>query len=142
VIVYADTSALIKLYVAEPGAHEARAAVQRSIALCSHAIAYVEMRAAFARAVRMGRLTAQNLNRLLGQFERDWETLRKIRTDTPLLRRAGALADSQGLRAYDAIHLAAAERAAHTLGSVQFQFLAFDAHRNRAAAALGLAPLQ
>ncbi len=141
-IVYADTSALIKLYVAEPGTHEVRAAIQRSIAVCSHAIAYVEMRAAFARALRLGRVTARDMNRLVGQFERDWETLRKIRADTPLLRRAGALADAEGLRAYDAIHLAAAERAAHALGSGQLRFLAFDAHLNRAAAALGLAPLQ
>lgn len=141
-IIYVDTSALIKLYVAEVGSSEVRAAVQRSSAICSHAIAYVEMRAAFARAARMGRMSAGNLIRLVSEFERDWETLRRIRADTPLLKRAGTLAVAEGLRAYDAIHLAAAERAAHTLDSTQFRFLAFDAHLNRAAGALGLSPLQ
>lgn len=141
-ILYADTSALIKLYVAEPGSAEVRLAVRRSVAVCSHAIAYVEMRAAFARAARMGRLASARLNRLVNEFERDWQTLRRVRADTPLLRRAGALAEAEGLRAYDAIHLAAAERAAYVLGGAPFSFLAFDANLNRAAAALGLSPLQ
>lgn len=141
-ILYADTSALIKLYVAEPGSAEVRLAVRRSVAVCSHAIAYVEMRAAFARAARMGRLTSASLNRLINEFERDWQTLRRIRADTQLLRRAGALVDAEGLRAYDAAHLAAAERVAYTLGNTPFRFLAFDASLNRAAAALGLSPLQ
>lgn len=140
-ILYADTSALVKLYVTEPGSTEVRVAVQRSVALCSHAIAYVEMRAAFAGAERLGRLTAAGLARLVSEFEQDWETMRRIRTDTPLLRRAGALAESEKLRAYDAIHLAAAERAAHALAGPQFRFLAFDEPLNRAAASLGLSLL-
>lgn len=46
-ILYADTSALIKLDVAEAGSAEVRFAVQRNVAVCSHAIVYVQMRAAF-----------------------------------------------------------------------------------------------
>jgi predicted nucleic acid-binding protein len=142
VILYADTSALVKLYVTEPGSTQVRAAVQRCVALCSHAIAYVEMRAAFAGAERRGRLNAAGLARLVSAFEQDWETMRKIRADTPLLRRAGALAESEKLRAYDAIHLAAAERAAHTLAGLPFRFAAFDEPLNRAAAALGLSLIE
>lgn len=57
--------------------------------------------------------------------------------DPETVRRAGDLAERLGLRAYDTIHLASAERLYRgTQSSVRF--LCFDGALNRAASTLGL----
>ncbi len=47
-ILYLDTSALVKLYVDEPGSASLREALVRAKAVYTHQITYVEIRAAFA----------------------------------------------------------------------------------------------
>jgi uncharacterized protein len=57
VIVYLDTSAMLRLYVNEPGARQVRAAVAAATGVYSHLIAYTEMCVAFSKAARMGRIS-------------------------------------------------------------------------------------
>lgn len=119
-ILYLETSALVKLYVDEPG----RAAVMReldaAVAVATVRIAYAEARAAFARKRRERGLDAKSLRRVVERLDEDWGTINLIDVTEPLVRRAGTLAERHALRGYDAIHLAAATELARAGGEVSF----------------------
>ena len=72
-ILYADTSALFKLLVNEAGAEQVADAIQASDAVASAAIAYVELRAALAAALRAGRIARDRRDLALAEFERLWD---------------------------------------------------------------------
>jgi predicted nucleic acid-binding protein len=140
VILYLDSSALVKLYVAEPESEQVRKLIGRAESTCTHLLAYAEICAAFGRAHRMGRTPAEVLPALLQDFDRDWGNLDIVGVNEALVRRAGQLAMHFGLRGYDSVHLAAAETLARDVGSpTLFRFITFDAALVAAAAALGFA---
>jgi len=107
VILYVDTSALVKLYVDEAGALLVRQGVQGAEVVATSEIAYVEIRAAVARRRREGALTAGDYKRLLRRLHTDWSEFLLIAVGSSLIRDAGAIAEQYRLRAYDAVHLAA-----------------------------------
>ena len=72
-------------------------------------IAYVESRAAFARINREKRLSAGDYRRTVRELEADWERYLLLEVTAGIIRTAAELAETRGLRAYDAIHLAAAK---------------------------------
>src|ERR1043165_1335463 len=108
-MLYLDTSALVKLYLDEVGRSAIMSAVAAEGIVATQEIAYIETHAAFSRAEREGRLTHADLERVRGEFERDWPSYLVIRVSQPLLEQAVKLVDSFALRAYDAVHLAAAQ---------------------------------
>jgi uncharacterized protein with PIN domain len=55
-ILYLDTSALVKLYVEEPGSRAVRALLERAQVVSTSRVAYVEMWAGLARKLRQGEL--------------------------------------------------------------------------------------
>ncbi|HET7662682.1 MAG TPA: type II toxin-antitoxin system VapC family toxin [Rhodanobacteraceae bacterium] len=136
-ILYLDTSALLKLYLAEPESDCVRGAV-RDVEVCTHQVAWVEVHAGLAMAVRMGRLSDPDMDDHLRSFETDWDVMDVVGLDDALTRRAGGMARQFGLRAYDSVHLAAAERVMITVGSGDFMFMGFDARLDSAARALGM----
>lgn len=107
-ILYLDTSALVKLYVEEPGRDAVLPLLEAAVACATVRIAYVEARAAFARRRREGGFDARELRRLVDLFDVDWGAYTLVEVSEPLVRRAGLLAERHGLRGYDAVHLAAA----------------------------------
>lgn len=138
-ILYLDTSALLKLYLAEADSRRVRRAVADALAVCTHWITYAEVRAALARAVRMQRLSESDRTRQARAFERDWLALQTISVDEPLVRRAGEHAERFGLRGDDSAHLAAAERAFEGAGRpASFALTAFDNGLRAGAQALGM----
>jgi predicted nucleic acid-binding protein len=140
VILYLDTSALIKLYIDEPGREEVKKAVRGAPVVATHVVAYAEMRAALGRLNREGRLRDWPLERVKAAFEDDWKALALVAAEEPILRRAGDLAEGLGLRGFDAVHLAAAESLA-IHGRIGVLFACFDGRLARAAATLGFALL-
>jgi len=137
VILYLDTSALVKLYVEEASSDLVREAVQRAVAVATHAIAYPEMRATLARLRREQRLSQAGLDEAKDALERDWSAFLRIEAREPMLRRAGHLAEAFALRGYDSVHLAAAEYVQLQAGE-RIVFHCFDERLNRAASGLGL----
>ena len=138
-ILYLDTSAFLKLYLDEPDSHRVREAIAGSSAASTHLLTYAEMRAGFAQAVRMKRLSESERTRHLERFEADWRVLAVIAVDEPLVRRAGEFAERFDLRGFDSVHLAAAERVFDSGGrSGSFRFVAFDSDLRAGAAALGM----
>ena len=138
-ILYLDTSALLKLYVAEPESPLVGQALASAKLVCTHLIAYAEARAAFAKAQRNGRLEAARLAPLVQEFERDWAEIDVLGVDEALVRRAGELAERFALRGYDSVHLSAGETVMRLAGrAAECRFAAFDARLNDAARKLGM----
>lgn len=137
-IIYLDTSAYVKLYVAEPGSEQVVAVKDQAGAICTHLIAYAELRATLAKTVREGRLTHNELGRQLLRMEADWTSTQVLNVTESMIRRAGALAQQFNLRGYDSVHLAAAESVWQALAGGDFRFLAFDDKLVKAARALGM----
>jgi predicted nucleic acid-binding protein len=106
---YLETSALVKLYVREPGTDRVLALATRSsdnrLAILS--LAQVEFRSAIRRRERSGEIPAFVATQLLDAFSRHQETRFVTQTITDfLLDIACALVDRHALRAFDAIQLA------------------------------------
>ncbi len=135
-IVYLDTSALIKLFVDEPQTGIVANTLDKAQSVFTHLITYTEARAALARALRMRRMTTEALCSHKAALEHYWNDLEVIMPDMPLVKHAGDLAETYALRGYDSIHLAAAELVANQ--GVACTFACFDQALNSAARALGM----
>jgi predicted nucleic acid-binding protein len=108
-ITYIDTSALVKLLVNdEAGTPTVEQLWVASTAVVCCEIGYVEARAALGSARRARRLTTAGLGAARGALDGLWAQLDVVPVTTLLIRQAAELAEAEGLRGYDAIHLAAA----------------------------------
>jgi predicted nucleic acid-binding protein len=107
-IVYLDTSALVKHYVQESGSEEVERVIGEARLVGTAAITRVEMAAALAKAVRMHLLSWDEAAEALSAFEAEWESLVRLQLHELLLARAASLAWERGLRGYDAVHMASA----------------------------------
>lgn len=130
-ILYLDTSALVKLYVDEPGRPGVVSELERAAAVATVRVAYAEARAAFARKRREGGLDGKGLRQVVERLDGDWAAYGVVDVTEPLVRRAGILAERHGLRGYDAVHLAAAVELGRAGGDVSFG--CFDERLRRAA---------
>jgi len=139
VILYLDTSALVKLYAEEPGTEQVRAATATTKAQATHELSYVEVRSAFACKRREGDWSETTYRRVLQALDDDWAALHRVAVTPSLVRRAADFTDRFALRAYDAVQLAAAEAVQEQVGSAsQVQFCCFDERLTSAASRLGL----
>ncbi|MEA2717511.1 MAG: uncharacterized protein QOI99_1828 [Actinomycetota bacterium] len=134
-IAYFDTSAIVPLLVEEQGTTAARDIWLAADRLVSVRLAYVEARAALAQAARVGRISPEQLRSSTAELDGLLVQLDLVAVDDALVRPAGDLTESQGLRAYDAIHLAAALQ----LIGDDLVLVAGDRALLAAAASLGLA---
>lgn len=76
-MLYADTSALLKLYVTDKGSPETSQEIAAASAIGTSAITRVEIEATLARAVKAGRLPAADLPLLLSRLNREWSPGRR-----------------------------------------------------------------
>ena len=106
-ITYLDTSALIKRYVEELGSEELKDWWPSMALFGTALVTRTEMAAALAKASRMGWLQTEAAQYAWDIFREDWQSLAVIEITSILVERAGELAWSDGLRGYDAVHLAA-----------------------------------
>ena len=108
-ILYLDTSALVKLYAEEPGTEEVQSAVGRARAVAVSEVGYVEARSALARKEREGFFSTEEHDVAVQTLKRDFREVYLARPLTGgVIARAGELVRQHALRAYDAIHLATA----------------------------------
>lgn len=140
-ILYLDTSALVKLFADEPGAPAVRSALAGGDGHFTHLITYAETRATFAKALRVGWQTPERLLEHKRDFERLWNSLDIVAVDEPLIRRAGDLAEQLDLRGYDSVHLAAAELVWRQARDA-FGFSTFDRHLRDAGQMMGMEVLE
>jgi len=107
-ILYLDTSALVKCYVQEPGSNEVIQWIAQARVVATCALTQVKVVAALARATRTRSLSAKEAASAIKAFRSEWESFVRIDLTEVLLSRAAEIAWQQQLRAYDAVHLAAA----------------------------------
>jgi uncharacterized protein len=139
-ILYLDTSALVKLYAEEMGSELVRQGVRASDLIATSFMSYAETRSALARKSRGREISRATFTKCKREFDRDWLRLHRLPVDEPLVRKAGELAEEHALRALDALHLATADSLQAALrGAVTFA--CFDVALNGAAEARGLALL-
>jgi len=134
VIAYFDTSAIVPLLIDEIGTEIAGDIWDRAHRLVSIRLAHVEARAALAQAARLRRISPHHLRSSVRELGDLFAQVDVIDADEDLIHEAGDLAEAQGLRAYDAVHLAAA----HRVADVDLVVVAGDRALLTAAEALGM----
>jgi len=137
VILYLDTSSLLKLYFGEAGTPVIKALTGRARVLASSIIGYVETRSGLVRGHRGGRLTDDRYAAALRAFEAEWATYVVRDVTQALVREAAGLAERHFLRGLDAIHLASALTLQRELGD-PVTFSSADGRLTAAASAEGL----
>ena len=141
-ILYLDTSALVKLFVLEAHSARVRQAISRASLIATHAIAYVEACATFAR-VAHARGDDALFPALRRNLDIQWAAWEILNVTEPLIRRAADLAGHYRLRGHDGVHLAAAESAFEVFRNhVPFHFAVFDGQLSDAAKQAGIPLLE
>jgi len=108
VILYLDTSALIKRYIEEQGSSDVLDWMDDSELNGTALVTRVEVAAAITRAVRRKYVSQEDARQFLDMFHKEWSSFTRLPVTEPLVARADALACEYNLRGYDALHLAAA----------------------------------
>lgn len=108
-ILYLDTSALVKLYIREAGTDDVISWISAAEFTGTSLLALTEAGAAFSRAVRVGSITEQTGELAVRLLRDQWPRYLKTPINEKVVTRAADLAWTLGLRGYDAIHLASAE---------------------------------
>ena len=106
---YFDTSSVVPLLIDEPATPRAIQAWDAADRAVTTRITYVEARAALAAAARGRRIRPARRDRLVEELHDLMSDMVLIEVTPTLVRRAGDLAQTESLRGYDALHLAAAE---------------------------------
>ncbi len=107
-ITYVDTSTLLKLLIEEPGSAQAALIWDSADVVAGARVAHVEARAALGAANRARRMSSAQLQRSKIGLAGLWQQFTIVEITEGLVDAAGDLAEQEGLRGYDAIHLAAA----------------------------------
>jgi predicted nucleic acid-binding protein len=109
-LAYFDASALLKLFLAEPGSAAARQAWRAAPTVASGRLLYAEARSALAAATRDRgrRFTSAEHHRARTDLDQAWQRMVKVEATEAIVQAAGDLAESYALRGYDAVHLASA----------------------------------
>ena len=137
---YLDTSALVKLYVTEDGSERVRSALDQADLVATAAIAYVEARSAFVRRRSEGGLSPAEYGKAVRSLDADWPRYLILDVSEPLIRQAARAVESHRLRAFDALHLAAAALFRVRMGE-PLVFATWDGNLRKVAGKEGLAPL-
>lgn len=130
-VVYLDTSALLKLYVEEEGRELVREAVKVAERIATSTVAYAEACAGLARRFREGDFTEEEHKRTVKRLGEEWRGYDRLAVSNLVSYRAGELAERYALRGYDSVHLASALRFSERFEGLIF--LAFDDRLNDAA---------
>jgi predicted nucleic acid-binding protein len=136
-IVFFDTSALLKRYINEAHSDAVLSLSLQTQTLAVSQLTWVEAHAAFARREREVPQDRPSLLLAKQHFKHDWSQFLLIQPLQSVLDLAADYADTFALRAYDSVQLASAKTLlTATTGPVTFA--CFDARLNKAAAVLGL----
>lgn len=132
-MLYLDSSAMAKLYVAERGSEAVEAlALQNAGSMQTSIVTYAEVLSVLTRYWREKRLTTERYHRYRRLLRTEWQTLSVVDVTFPVLQPAERLIERHGLRGFDAVHLCSA------LWVGRPMFACFDERLRQAARAEGL----
>ena len=137
-ILYLDTSALVKRYFLEDDSSDVMAIWKSAGQVATSFVAYAETMACIHRKQREGGIAPDATKEIITRFKNDWQSFIRVKVNADLCGRIDRVVAAHPLRGFDAIHLASAlainEHAPHDL-----VFACFDTRLLHAAAAEGLA---
>ena len=136
-ILFCDTSALMKLLVDEARSEQLRqiSTTVDAIGVCR--ISWAESLAALARLQRENPVNNEDLEQARQQLIQCWQTFTIVEVSQPLVETAGRFADVFALRGYDSVQLAAAHEL-HVNAEQPVLFACYDRRLNQAAQLLQL----
>jgi uncharacterized protein len=132
-IIYLDTSSLVKLYVEEAHSATVREWVEEAELVSTSRIAYPGTLSALTRRFRSGDFSKQNYELLIKAISEDWRNFVVLDFDEI---EAGNLVKKYGLRGFDGVHLSSAKTLLRDK-TLLLYFSCFDEKLNKAAAAEG-----
>ena len=136
-ILFLDTSALVKFYIVEADSPVVHASVVRAETVAVCRIAWAEACAALARRAREVAADETAIIAARQALARDWPHCFVVEVTQAVVERAGDFAETFALRGHDSVQLAAAcEILTVAPGGVAFS--CFDNRLNKAARVLGL----
>jgi predicted nucleic acid-binding protein len=125
-IIYFDTSALVKRYLREADSDKVVALFNEADHIFgSVVITQVEIAATFQRAVRINAASSTLVAEVWRDFLDHWQSFTRLRVFAGTIERASESAWKYDLRGYDSLHLAAALLWQETLGT-QIALATFD----------------
>ncbi len=139
-VLYLDTSALVKRYVREDDSDEILSRWRSASEIVTSSVAYAEMLAALYRKKREGGLGDGVIEEVARAFRRDWGSFIRVEVNDQLNASVERLISRHFLRGFDAIHLASALVVQERL-SERFLFACFDVRLAAAARSEGLATI-
>ncbi len=136
-ILYCDTSALIKLYLSEAESDLMLAEAKAASVLAVCRITWAEAMAALARRAREVEVDSSVIEQARQRLQAHWARYAIVEVNQSLVELAGEHADTFALRGYDSMQLAAAcvlqAQAQETV-----RFACFDRRLRKAAKVLGM----
>jgi predicted nucleic acid-binding protein len=136
-ILYLETSDLVKLYAEESDSNVISDRVQAADIVATSILSYAEARAALSRKSREKGIDEKEYQRVKTELDMDWEHYFILNLTNDLVKSAGDLAEKHALRGFDALHLASAV-AINRLTSLPVTFSSSDARLRSAAQDEGL----
>lgn len=137
-ILFCDTSALLKLFVLEEHSDAMASAAAAADAVAVSRLAWPEMMSALARRTRESARDAAALAQARQAWVASWPDLVVVEVSQPLVELAGDYAEAFALRAFDSVQLAALQTLRLQSGD-DVRFACFDSRLVKAAAVLGVA---
>lgn len=137
-IVYADSCAVVKLYVEEAGSSDTREFLGAAEVVGTSLITRAEVAAAISMKTRLGGVDPAGAAAGLQRLREEWPDFARVPITEELVAEADRIACAHDARGFDAVHLAAALSLQDAAGGVR-TFVTFDARLWRAAKNLGLA---
>ncbi len=138
-ILYLDTSSLVKLYLEEAYTDSVRMWVGSADLLATSRVTLPETAAAVARRERTGTVSARQRDRTMTDLRADWDEFVAVELDE---WQAASLALRHRLRGFDAVQLAAALTLQRGADAEELVFSSFAAELNAAARAEGLTVIE
>jgi len=136
-ILFCDTSALIKLLIDEPESDQMQQASSNAEAIAVCRITWAEAMAAMARRQREDPMSEDDIDLARGRLTQNWNDLTIVEVSQSLVETAGRFADGFALRGYDSVQLAAAHELRKSTEQT-LTFVSFDRRLRQAAQLLQL----
>jgi predicted nucleic acid-binding protein len=137
-ILYLDTSALVKRYFLEQQSDELLSRWAQAEVIVTSSVAYAETVASFFRKKRETALEEKIIQEVLDAFFLDWKSFLRVEVTDELNEVILQIVTGHSLRGFDAIHLASAILIRETIPE-EFFFACFDQRLGQAAREEGLA---
>jgi predicted nucleic acid-binding protein len=139
-ILYLDTSALLKKYFRETGSDEVIARWKDATGIVTSSVAYAEALASIHRKKRDIEFNNDIFQKIIHLFRRDWNSLIRVEVTDELNGWIDKVVSHYPLRGFDAIHLASA-LIVHDRLPEKFLFACYDNNLVQAAQSAGLQTL-